>query len=397
MERIEGQVADQEELAKQTLALLTCAQRPLSAKELQAALGVEVGDPEFDPDNCPDIKDILASCLGLVTKDEDSGIIRLVHYTTQEYLERTHDRWFPEAQTMMADVCTSYLSLDRYADSDLWNHLEDSDWYYYSAQYWHYHAHLAPSCLHRVVSFLTRQTNVKRCGTSWAHSTIAIPNSNEHLYSLQDIYSTGLHVAILHNLEDAAVALIEQELDLESRDERGQTPLILAALLGNQNLVEKLVEANCLLDARVEEPDGYPGFTALHWAARFGRISIVKFLLNSGAAVDSKDGWDSTPLFHSLYLGDLDEDVSIAIVKLLLDAGANVNLQDFWGNYPYQVAVRRGSFKTAQFLLERGANPELGLPDRPDSAMGPSDQTVPKGPGKAERLMWLDWGDGDDM
>jgi hypothetical protein len=397
MKRIEGQVADQEGLAKQALALLTCAQRPLSAKELQAALGVEVGDPEFDPDNCPDIKDVLASCLGLVTKDEDSGIVRLVHYTTQEYLERTHDRWFPEAQTMMADVCISYLSLDRYADSDPWNHLEDSDWYDYSAHYWHYHAHLAPSCLHRVVSFLTRQTNVKRCGTSWAHSTIVIPNSNERLYSLQDIYFTGLHVAILHNLEDAAVALIEQELDLESRDERGKTPLILAALLGNQNLVEKLVEANCLLDARVGEPDRCPGFTALHWAAILGRISIVKFLLHSGAAVDSKDGWDSTPLYHVVYHSDLDEDVGIAIIKLLLDAGANINIQAGYGKYPYQVAVGRAKFKTAQYLLERGANPELGLPDRPDSAMESSGQTIPKGPGETEKLPSVGGGDGDDV
>ena len=107
IERIESQMAEQTELAKQALAFLTCAQSPLSTLELQEAMGVEVGELELDPDNYPDIEDVLASCLGLITVDEDSDIIRLVHYTTQEYLERTLSRWYPEAEAMIVDVCLS--------------------------------------------------------------------------------------------------------------------------------------------------------------------------------------------------------------------------------------------------------------------------------------------------
>ncbi|KAH6693786.1 hypothetical protein F5X68DRAFT_258632 [Plectosphaerella plurivora] len=91
MERIAGQLEDQEDLAKQVLMWITCAVRPLTTIELQEALAVELGEPELDPDNVPEIEDILSVCAGLVTVDDESDIIRLVHYTTQEYFSRTSD------------------------------------------------------------------------------------------------------------------------------------------------------------------------------------------------------------------------------------------------------------------------------------------------------------------
>ncbi|KAK3896356.1 ankyrin repeat protein [Staphylotrichum tortipilum] len=110
MDRIEGQLKDQEELAKHILSWITCAKRPLSTMELQHALGVEVGETELDPDNIPLVEDIVSVCAGLVTVDEESGIIRLVHYTTQEYFVRTWKQWFPDAQVDITDICATYLS-----------------------------------------------------------------------------------------------------------------------------------------------------------------------------------------------------------------------------------------------------------------------------------------------
>jgi hypothetical protein len=80
MERIEGQVADRIELAKQVLSWITCALRPLTALELQHALAVEVGERELDEDNIPELEDMVSACAGLATVDEQSRIIRLVHY-----------------------------------------------------------------------------------------------------------------------------------------------------------------------------------------------------------------------------------------------------------------------------------------------------------------------------
>jgi hypothetical protein len=156
MDRIRSQVPDQTELARKSLAFLTCAQRPLSTLDLREALGVEVNEPELDPDNYPDVEDVVASCLGLVTVDEDSSIIRLVHYTTQEYLERTLDTWYPDAEAMIAYVCVSYLCLKNFPDPTHLSPEEDSAWYAYAAINWAHHARRASSSSKRVVDLLTR-------------------------------------------------------------------------------------------------------------------------------------------------------------------------------------------------------------------------------------------------
>ena len=114
MDRIEGQVADQEGLAKQVLSWIICTKRHLTTSELQHALAVEVGEPELDEDNLTQIEDIVSVCAGLVTVDEESGIIRLVHYTTQEYFERTKKRWFLNIEADITIICITYLSFDAF-------------------------------------------------------------------------------------------------------------------------------------------------------------------------------------------------------------------------------------------------------------------------------------------
>ena len=51
-------------------------------KELYHALAIEPGDKALNTDNVDEVEDIISVCAGLVTVDEESNIIRLVHYTT---------------------------------------------------------------------------------------------------------------------------------------------------------------------------------------------------------------------------------------------------------------------------------------------------------------------------
>ncbi|KAH7000109.1 hypothetical protein EDB80DRAFT_686728 [Ilyonectria destructans] len=51
-----------------------------------------VGGLELDEENIPQIDSIFSVCAGLVTLDEESKIVRLVHFTAQEYLQKTQDR-----------------------------------------------------------------------------------------------------------------------------------------------------------------------------------------------------------------------------------------------------------------------------------------------------------------
>lgn len=70
-ERIEGQVQDQKELAKQVLSWATCAIRPLTTVELQHALAVEPSDTELGEENLVEVEDMVSACAGLVTVDEE--------------------------------------------------------------------------------------------------------------------------------------------------------------------------------------------------------------------------------------------------------------------------------------------------------------------------------------
>jgi hypothetical protein len=110
MERLQGQTLGFRLLAEKVLSWITCAKRQLTTSELRHALAVEVGKPELDDENFPQVESMVSVCVGLVTADEESGVIRLVHYTAQEYFERTQEDWFPNAEESITTSCVTYLS-----------------------------------------------------------------------------------------------------------------------------------------------------------------------------------------------------------------------------------------------------------------------------------------------
>jgi hypothetical protein len=88
MERIEDLGKRSRELAKQILTWITYAKRPLSTKELRNTLAVMRYTTKLNEDYLPSVKTSWSICAGLVSTDEKTDIIRLVHYTAQEYFEQ---------------------------------------------------------------------------------------------------------------------------------------------------------------------------------------------------------------------------------------------------------------------------------------------------------------------
>ncbi|RAQ99167.1 ankyrin repeat domain-containing protein [Stemphylium lycopersici] len=82
VQRIEGQLSGDYELAKRVLSWITYAKRPLTTTEICCALAVEPDEAELNLENIPDVEDLLSVCAGLVVVDQESAVIRLVHYTT---------------------------------------------------------------------------------------------------------------------------------------------------------------------------------------------------------------------------------------------------------------------------------------------------------------------------
>ena len=167
MERIQGQVPSCRELAEQVLSWVICATRLLATSELRHALAVEVGEPELDEENLPEIEDIVSVCAGLVTVDKESDIVRLAHYTTQEYFERTWTSWFPNAQTDITSACVTYLSFDAFetgicqTDEAFEERLRSNVLYDYTARNWGHHARTASREVERLIlNFLESKAKV---------------------------------------------------------------------------------------------------------------------------------------------------------------------------------------------------------------------------------------------
>jgi len=107
--RIKGQGEEEARLGMAALMWISHSERPLKVDELCHALGVEIGAADLDADNVPSIGTVLSCCQGLISIDNKSSKVRLIHFTLQEYL-RTHPELFDRAHSTMAETCLSYLN-----------------------------------------------------------------------------------------------------------------------------------------------------------------------------------------------------------------------------------------------------------------------------------------------
>jgi hypothetical protein len=108
MQRIMSQASSQSELALQMLAWVTCSREPLTASELLKLLRVGSGKTELGEESMTDLDDMISACVGLVTIDTGSNLVRMAHFTAQEYFQRTRQQWFPDAEAMMARDLKSF-------------------------------------------------------------------------------------------------------------------------------------------------------------------------------------------------------------------------------------------------------------------------------------------------
>ncbi|CAL1285645.1 unnamed protein product [Larinioides sclopetarius] len=104
-------------------------------------------------------------------------------------------------------------------------------------------------------------------------------------------------VTPLHLLIQAGVSglLTPEGKDVTISDANGYTLLHLAALYGDQKLVQYCIENSCEINARSDD-----GLTALHLAAQENHEEIVSQLLNNDAEIDAKDGKGITPLVFAV-------------------------------------------------------------------------------------------------
>ena len=124
------------------------------------------------------------------------------------------------------------------------------------------------------------------------------------------------------------------------------TPLHWAAKTGDVHRLSSLLSGGADVNARDEN-----GWTALHWAVQNGHRQVAQLLISGGAYVNAESKQGSTPLF--LAMGEGNED----LLAMLIANGADVNaLCGKNHEYPLHFAVRNGQRKTAELLIDAGAD-----------------------------------------
>jgi ankyrin repeat protein len=173
------------------------------------------------------------------------------------------------------------------------------------------------------------------------HLFVAIGSSPASAGSYEDFFT-----AIVRDDARSIESLLSRGFDPNTRSPQGQPGLTLALLQQSLNAADKIAAHPALeVDARNEA-----GETALMMAALKGDLGWVQRLLGRGAAVQY-DGW--SPI---LYAATGPETKAVA---LLLDRGAAVDARAPNRTTPLMMAARYGAESSVDLLLARGADPRL--------------------------------------
>ena len=150
IKRISNQNKDLADLAKMALKWITYAKEPLEIPVLQHALAWTPMNPDVNEKTLVQPEQLVSWCAGIVTIDQESHLIRLVHYTTQTYLEeKLAEPSLSAVHTEIAEICLTYLASDALSKpcegyGSLINRVEKYKLSYYAGRYWGSHVRGEP-------------------------------------------------------------------------------------------------------------------------------------------------------------------------------------------------------------------------------------------------------------
>ncbi|KAJ5712190.1 hypothetical protein N7493_008658 [Penicillium malachiteum] len=344
----------QVEVARKILQLIVAARRPLTTAEMAMALGIAISPQSLTAAEAglesSQVDKKLRRLCGLFVFINNSKIY-LIHQTAREFLiqkSRSNSAnylysWsLTDTEDQMAVICLRYLLME-----DLERDNEDSSsnilsFLNYSALYWPDHKRKmsltqdqeAASQVHQMYDTRRRRFSLWFPIFWKSIETYVNPPS-----------MTALHLASFNGHEREVEFLLSLgENDINSRDDRGTYPVILASLNGYVNVVQLLVEKGAEINAQ----GGFYG-NALQAASSEGHDKVVQLLVEKGAEINAQGGRYGNALQAASYRGH------DKVVQLLVEKGAEINAQDEGYGNALQAASSEGHDKVVQLLVEKGA------------------------------------------
>ncbi|KAK2589553.1 hypothetical protein QQS21_012766 [Conoideocrella luteorostrata] len=350
MKRIKAQEKGCRELAMQVLAWVTHAKRAISTTEVRHAVAIRSHQSKLDESFLPGVEILDSLCAGLVTVDKNSDLIRLVHYTAQEYFEETNP--FPEAHREITTTCLTYLSFDNFStgfcvdDEEFSVRLQQNPLYDYAARNWGHHAREAAETSEQLILYLENEANVSASSQAMMAFSRRYSNYSQEIPKLK-----GLHLAAYFGLGESIIRLLENGNILDVEDSHKRTPLWYAVDNGYDTVVDLLLAIGANPDS-----EDVGERTLLSYSAERGHETITKLLLACGVDPNSK----ATSKFYSgrtslsFAAGNGHEEV----VKLLLAIDADPDLKDLTGRTALSFAAENGHHAVVKLLLSKVADPD---------------------------------------
>ncbi|KAJ7453199.1 ankyrin repeat-containing domain protein [Mycena latifolia] len=384
MDRITQQNDDDRTLARSALSWISNARRPLRVSELREALAIEPGATGLDPENMLDIDAVVSVCAGLVIVDHADGVVRLVHYTTQHYLERMKRSHFPSAETDITTACITYLLFETLLaknhpymvpSKSTTQRLQNVyPFINYAIHYCLVHAQGQPESeleetllrfLHTIASRgeeyiwdyweFIRPTHLWPTGITscslWIATTFNLHKISRRLIEESPgAAASALHQASSYGSTWMVQSLIEDGAAVNAVAGVYGTALHAAVIGGPEELIRLLLVQGADVNAR-----GSSYGTALQAAVLTDRPGVVRLLIDNGADVNLQGGYYGTALQAGALVGNTE------LLRLLIKNGADVNTwvaESFHGN-ALHAATRNGREDAVRLLLENGANADI--------------------------------------
>jgi len=179
-----------------------------------------------------------------------------------------------------------------------------------------------------------------------------------------------LHQAAAEGSSERVKLLISGGVDVNAKDEKGNTPLHYAVNASKVDVVQLLVEAGADVNAR-----GNSNRLPLYMAVEEDNIAIAEYLIAHGADVNADRPLEDAPYYSSIEMVQLlianGADINagpwtalhsavdkgwMELVELLIRNGAEVNAKDKRGNTPLHYSIQKESWEMTKLLVAKGAD-----------------------------------------
>ncbi|KAH6876908.1 hypothetical protein BKA70DRAFT_1127813, partial [Coprinopsis sp. MPI-PUGE-AT-0042] len=260
-------------LARNALTWVVHATRSLTIKELLEAVASCPDTHRFEQDRLVQEATLIGFCHGLVAIEEETRLVRLVHYTAKDVLERLIIETSPQPHSLLSAVCLARLADSGFLRTKL-NHsyelegaLQAEPFLSYAYDSWFLHARQSlanPLTTSRLTDFIVNCHAFPFIYKPWT------------IGGIFDVLGP-LHLVAYFKLPITLAGSDSLRNPNEGTAKEGETALSLACMQGHDGTAARLLIACPDLNINAAAHDGW---TALMWASGRGHQGVVELLLS---------------------------------------------------------------------------------------------------------------------